>query len=135
MSKFNPDDHPHVRFNILKDEWVLVSPHRMKRPWQGQVEKKSQNETKRHDPTNPLCPNATRPNGIVNPDYKETFLFDNDFPALFDYEVEEENAANENDKINKDLFKILPAKGDLNHYKIIFNLCFEHKIFLLIFLK
>lgn len=111
-TKFNPDDHPHVRYNILKAEWVLVSPHRMKRPWQGQVEKQTtQNEVERFNPTNPLCPNAMRPNGTVNPDYTETFVFDNDFPALFDYELEEETASDKNDEIDKDLFQILPAQG------------------------
>ena len=113
MWQFDSDNHPHIRYNILKGDWVLVSPHRMKRPWQGQLEKKSQNETKRFDPTNPLCPNAARPNGIVNPDYKETFVFDNDFPALFDYELEERTVVEnqEADSIDKDLFQILPAQG------------------------
>lgn len=115
MSKFNPDDHPHVRFNILKGEWVLISPHRMKRPWQGQVEKQPINDIKRHDPSNPLCPNAKRPNGIINPDYEGTFLFDNDFPALFDYELldgKENLMGNKSsDDIENDLFQIQPAKG------------------------
>ncbi len=111
---FNQEDHPHIRFNPLKEEWVLVSPHRMKRPWQGQLEKSSeQNMTKRFDPTNPLCPRAQRPNGIVNPDYTETFVFDNDFPALFDYDAvfDEKTDSNDADDIQKDLFKVLPAKG------------------------
>jgi hypothetical protein len=33
-------DSPHRRLNLLTREWVLVSPHRAKRPWLGQVEKK-----------------------------------------------------------------------------------------------
>lgn len=82
----------------------------MKRPWAGQVEKNTKTETKRFDPTNPLCPNAIRPNGVQNPDYKETFVFDNDFPALFDYELLEENHSEEVN-ITNDLFKISPAKG------------------------
>ena len=49
--KFDVNEHPHIRFNPLKDEWVLVSPHRTKRPWKGQVERPQKNETKRFDPT------------------------------------------------------------------------------------
>ncbi len=82
----------------------------MKRPWAGQIEKPLQTEIKRHDPTNPLCPNATRPNGIQNPDYKDCFVFDNDFPALFDYDLSDENKIEENSAAN-DLFKIMPVKG------------------------
>jgi UDPglucose--hexose-1-phosphate uridylyltransferase len=110
MASFDPNEHPHTRYNPLKDQWVLVSPHRMKRPWAGQVEKAKKNDVKRHDPTNPLCPGATRPNGEQNPDYKETFVFDNDFPALFDYESQEQNSAT-GDSVTDDLFKIHPAKG------------------------
>jgi UDPglucose--hexose-1-phosphate uridylyltransferase len=108
MSGFDSNEHPHMRFNPLKDEWVLVSPHRMKRPWQGQIEQNKKSEVKRNDPNNPLCPGAKRANGIVNPDYTEPFVFDNDFPALFDYELEGEKKENVNDD---DLFKIVPAKG------------------------
>uniref|UniRef100_G3U8W2 Galactose-1-phosphate uridylyltransferase n=1 Tax=Loxodonta africana TaxID=9785 RepID=G3U8W2_LOXAF len=75
-------EHQHIRYNPLQDEWVLVSAHRMKRPWQGQVEPPLLETVPRHDPHNPLCPGATRANGEVNPEYHGTFLFDNDFPAL-----------------------------------------------------
>ena len=111
MLKFNPNDHPHTRFNPLRNEWVLVSPHRMKRPWQGQVEKVETEKVKRHDPTNPLCPGVKRGNGIVNPNYEETFLFDNDFPALFDYSIEDEPQETQSDDVKSDLFKVFPAKG------------------------
>ncbi|XP_005089107.1 galactose-1-phosphate uridylyltransferase [Aplysia californica] len=82
MSDFNASDHTHRRYNPLVDEWIVVSPQRAKRPWLGQVEKAAADATPRHDPKNPLCPRVTRPNGQVNPDYKNTFVFDNDFPAL-----------------------------------------------------
>ncbi|XP_054439203.1 galactose-1-phosphate uridylyltransferase isoform X3 [Pteronotus mesoamericanus] len=79
---FLASEHQHIRYNPLQDEWVLVSAHRMKRPWQGQVEPSLPERVPRHDPHNPLCPGATRANGEVNPHYDGTFLFDNDFPAL-----------------------------------------------------
>ncbi|XP_048734221.1 galactose-1-phosphate uridylyltransferase-like [Ostrea edulis] len=82
MSTFDPKEHPHVRYNPLMDEWVTVSPHRMKRPWKGQVEKQEEEKIPRYDPKNSLCPGNTRSSGKVNPNYEGTFLFDNDFPAL-----------------------------------------------------
>lgn len=84
MANFDPNEHPHIRFNPLKDEWVTVSPHRMKRPWQGQVEKPQESEVPRFDPKNPLCPGVTRPNGKVTPEYDSTYVFTNDFPALLE---------------------------------------------------
>jgi UDPglucose--hexose-1-phosphate uridylyltransferase len=110
MASFDSNEHTHIRFNPLKDEWVLVSPHRMKRPWQGQTEQNKKSEVKRNDPNNPLCPGAKRANGIVNPEYTEPFIFDNDFPALFDYQIEEKEVKDVNDDKN-DLFKMIPVKG------------------------
>ncbi|KAK8736367.1 hypothetical protein OTU49_004963 [Cherax quadricarinatus] len=81
---FEATEHQHVRFNPLRGDWVLVSPHRMKRPWAGQVERPAEVDIPIHDPTNPLCPRVTRPNGQVNPDYESTFVFTNDFPALLE---------------------------------------------------
>ncbi|XP_040276783.1 galactose-1-phosphate uridylyltransferase [Bufo bufo] len=80
--EFLPSEHQHIRYNPLHDDWVLVSAHRMGRPWQGQVEKSPQKDIPRHDANNPLCPGARRASGQVNPDYTGTFLFENDFPAL-----------------------------------------------------
>lgn len=75
-------DYSHKRFNILTGEWVLVSPHRAKRPWQGQNEAVSREKRPAHDPNCYLCARNTRINGEVNPDYKNVFVFRNDFAAL-----------------------------------------------------
>ena len=75
-------DYSHKRFNILTGEWVLVSPHRAKRPWQGQNEVASKEIRPTHDPSCYLCARNTRINGEVNPDYKDVFVFQNDFAAL-----------------------------------------------------
>lgn len=73
---------PHRRFNPLTGEWVLVSPHRAKRPWQGQVEKTPPEYLPQYDPTCYLCPGNLRAGGVQNPEYTGTFVFDNDFSAL-----------------------------------------------------
>jgi UDPglucose--hexose-1-phosphate uridylyltransferase len=72
----------HRRLNPLTGEWVLVSPHRMQRPWQGRREPKTAPSALAHDPNCYLCPGALRASGARNPDYPHTFVFDNDFPAL-----------------------------------------------------
>ena len=73
---------PHRRYNPLTREWVLVSPHRARRPWLGQVEKAPQENLPEYDPTCYLCPRNSRAGEQRNPDYNSTFVFDNDFPAL-----------------------------------------------------
>lgn len=79
---FNIEDHPHKRYNPLTGDWVLVSPQRAKRPWQGQVEKSSNQERPRYDQECYLCAGNERVGGKMNPDYKGTFVFTNDFSAL-----------------------------------------------------
>jgi UDPglucose--hexose-1-phosphate uridylyltransferase len=78
---FDFTDHSHKRYNPLSDSWVLCSPHRAKRPWLGQEEKTITNSVK-YDPKCYLCPGNTRIGGELNPDYKQTFVFSNDFPAI-----------------------------------------------------
>src|SRR3954468_5881558 len=73
---------PHRRFNPLTREWVLVSPHRTDRPWQGQVETGGAPAQPEYDPECYLCPGNPRAGGVRNPPYTSTFVFDNDFAAL-----------------------------------------------------
>jgi UDPglucose--hexose-1-phosphate uridylyltransferase len=73
---------PHRRRNPLTGEWVLVSPHRTQRPWQGQLESVAQPDELTYDPGCYLCPGNTRSGGAVNPAYQSTFVFENDFAAL-----------------------------------------------------
>ncbi len=80
--KFSLSDHPHRRYNPLTGEWVIVSPHRLRRPWQGQTETPSQESHPPYEPTCYLCPGNGRAGGARNPIYTGTFVFDNDFPGL-----------------------------------------------------
>src|ERR1043165_930372 len=80
-------DAPHRRLNPLTGEWVLVSPHRAKRPWLGQVEKTPAEHLPPYDPHCYLCPGNEREGGVKNPNYSSTFVFDNDFPALLPEET------------------------------------------------
>ena len=81
-------NQPHHRINILTGEKVLVSPHRNNRPWQGKVEDIANDDRPKYDPTCYLCATNKRADGTVNPDYKDTYVFTNDFSAILENTTE-----------------------------------------------
>ena len=97
-------DRPHRRLNPLTGEWVLVSPHRTLRPWQGQQEEPSKLERPKYDESCYLCPGNTRAGGQKNPDFESTFVFTNDFSALLP-------DANVDENIDDPLFTAVPESG------------------------
>lgn len=104
MTDFNQHEHPHRRYNPLLNEWVLVSPHRAKRPWQGQEETVVESPRYEYDETCYLCAGNQRSNGELNPDYSATYVFDNDFAAL-------SNAAFSVQPTTSKLFQLQPERG------------------------
>jgi UDPglucose--hexose-1-phosphate uridylyltransferase len=100
---FDPAEHPHQRFDPLAGRWCLVSPHRAKRPWQGQMDQPDTAARPEFDPDCYLCPGNRRAAGHVNPAYEGCFVFDNDFPAL----LEDSPAPAQTDP----LFQISAARG------------------------
>ena len=72
----------HRRYNPLRGSWLLVSPHRTQRPWQGQQEEAAKTTTPAYDPECYLCPGNKRAQGDENPQYENTFVFVNDYSAV-----------------------------------------------------
>ncbi|MBU0558517.1 MAG: UDP-glucose--hexose-1-phosphate uridylyltransferase [Bacteroidetes bacterium] len=109
---FKLNEQPHRRYNILSGEWVLVSPHRAKRPWSGQEEEIPEEKLPAYDSTCYLCPGNERANGIRNPEYDSVYTFTNDFPALL--------PTTSLDEFNSD--NLLIARGESGTCKVV---CFS----------
>ncbi len=104
MKQFHTNEHPHRRYNPLLDEWILVSPHRAKRPWQGQNEKIVGHNLPEYDENCYLCSGNIRSNGIQNENYTDCYVFENDFSALLKDKIEF-------NKIESELFQLKPERG------------------------
>jgi UDPglucose--hexose-1-phosphate uridylyltransferase len=102
MNKPDSNSLPHRRKNILTGEWILVSPHRTKRPWQGEVVKTNTATRPAFDPECYLCPGNIRANGETNPVYKSTYVFTNDFSAMLP----------EIPPVKKDINRLLVSKSE-----------------------
>ena len=100
----NLQNYPHRRLNPMTGEWVLVSPHRSKRPWQGKIEKVHSTNLDSYEPKCYLCPTNERAGGKINPDYQQTFVFTNDFAALIPESAQET-------LISSDLFQVQSEQG------------------------
>ncbi len=103
MSQFDIKNDTHRRYNILTGEWMLVSPHRGKRPWQGQQEKSQTPVQIDYDEHCYLCPGNERAGGVKNPKYTEPFVFTNDYSAITPSIIEGNNY--------DEMFRVRSEKG------------------------
>src|SRR6266568_4952670 len=107
-------EDPHRRLNALTNEWVLVSPHRATRPWQGEVAGLKTSPEPAYDPSCYLCPGNTRAGGVRNPQYETTFVFENDFAAL--------KPQTSRDRLDVEKMGLLVAEGEPGICRVI---CFS----------
>ncbi|KAL2311970.1 Galactose-1-phosphate uridylyltransferase [Schizosaccharomyces pombe] len=112
--KFDFTEYSHRRYNPLTDSYVLCSPHRAKRPWQGAKEEIKKDDTVKYDPTCYLCPGNIRATGFENPKYETTYVFPNDYPAVRvdqpDY-MQDESETTKGNTLKTRMFKTEGVKG------------------------
>ncbi|RHZ83645.1 hypothetical protein Glove_89g79 [Diversispora epigaea] len=124
MMNVELDNYPHRRFNPLTNSWVLCSPHRTKRPWQGQQETLEDKLIPEHDSQCYLCPRNSRANGNLNPNYSNTFVFDNDYAALISNQPKSFIDKNDNDDDESNRSSLLKVESVRGECKVI---CFSPK--------
>ena len=124
MARLDLQQQPHRRFNLLTREWVLVSPHRTQRPWQGQVEKLPSDSQPSYDPACYMCPGNHRATGAITPVYTGTYVFDNDYPALLpdSQEPQEAETHDGGELLQGDHKGLLVARGEQGICRVV---CFS----------
>ncbi|KAK7204233.1 galactose-1-phosphate uridyl transferase [Myxozyma melibiosi] len=121
MGDFDFNNNSHRRYNPLLDSWILVSPHRTQRPWQGQQEKTAGDALPSYDPACYLCPGNTRITGEKNPKYESTYFFVNDYAAVKLDQPDYVTPQTSDDDVKSRLFKVQGTKGNC------FVICFSPK--------